>query len=202
MARASAVTFMVLAGLLGVGCKDDAPLQPYADLIYSMRCDEAEAAGVGCLGARHDINAQNGDDGVVVSCGVGVNGDSHSLNFRVAKTEGTTTSSIRVENATFNASGLQTSLACRMTFTEGGNTYVGTCGSGAPTTDQPCQMNNLMLTMDSMNNPQVEGDILCKHMQLQADPQVTRNREFTHDDSVANGADHPFSFRLVFCSGL
>lgn len=203
MVRASAMTLMVLAGLVSASCKDDAPLEPYADMIYSVRCDEAQALGVGCTGARHDINAQNGEDGVAVSCSVGANGDSRSLNFRVTKTEGSSSSSIRVENATFDInSGLQTSTACRMTFTEGANTYAGDCGSGAPSTDQPCQMNDLMLTTDSMGNPQVEGDILCKFMPLQADPQPTRNREFTHDDSVSNGADHPFHFRLIFCSGL
>jgi hypothetical protein len=195
--------FVVLAGLLGVGCKDDAPLQPYADMIYSVRCQESQdLGGGGCLSVRHDINDQNGENGLSVSCAVGVNGDSHSLNFRVVQTEGSTSSGVRVENATFNAAGLQTSTACRMTFTEGANTYTGACGSGQPTPTQPCQMSDIRLTMDSMGNPQVEGDILCKHLALQADPDPTRNREFTHDDSVANGADHPFSFRLVFCTGL
>lgn len=173
----------------------------FADFHYQVSCHETR----GCVTNVYNINDSDGNGDVRVNqCLISRTGSSPALAFNVSNTDASGQPfSMQLASGFFDeATGNVTGAACTLTVTEGGTTYRGRCGSGAPTTMVPCQITGIRQTYTptDVDNPdpypQVEGTILCQHLQNAADATVIREVEA---DSVTPG--HAFPFRIVFCDG-
>lgn len=182
---------LVLVGSLCtfvVGCGDD-PLQPFADVRWKVRCQEMG----GCTGyPSRDMNNYNGEEGRRISCQVQARPDGSSEFF--FKAYQGTEYGIEVSNASYRGTGGAISGACQVRVLEGGNNWVGPCGSNPPSAGQPCQITDFRI--DPMMG--VLGKVQCAMLPLNGDPATLR--ELTSPDETS--PYQPAAFNLQNCTGL
>lgn len=149
--------------LLGASCSSPAQ-PPYADISYQTRCIHLDGTPImGCTTpVSRDIYGFSGDMGQRFSCTVVEHGATRAVNFTVSATgaDGTRLG-MTLQNATVPTGGGPVSGSCSFSWTDG-NQYGGTCGGGAPTASQPCQVSNIAFTTDTATGlPLMDVNVLC-----------------------------------------
>jgi hypothetical protein len=202
--RRLSLASLALLSLLGmVSCGGDEPIEPLADIRYTLGC----GARTGCFSTERDINGYNAEAGTVVRCTSGSNASGATLTFQLSAldpVDGRTRFGIALSGVTYDAaSGSPLGSAGRVTLTEGSNTYSGIVSANPPSLAAPCRVNGIQKTTDPVGNPQIEGDILCG---AQTDPAigvvqsgVTTVVRDVYTPGAATTAAH---FRIALCDGL
>ena len=214
----SSSSFLLVLALSGVlplllaGCGDPNSGALFAEIVYATRCEET----LGCGGPQdRDIcGIDNGDmcEGLparaALFCDIAEtpSGD-RTLNFSASQGGGF---SIAVSQALFAPTGGSARGAgCRVTVSDGSNTYEGTCGDAAPCAltpndpddrcAQPCQINNVVFTNDD-GNPTINGAIYCHQLANRANPNLSI--EVTNVGTGPEPRMLPGRFRITNCNGL
>ncbi len=199
MLRSSA-SILGLAVLLA-GCGDPHAGALFADIQYSTRCDN----GGGCPGrADHDICGFNNSDPCesvpgtpVISCSVVETETTRTISFTARQGSGF---SIGIANLQVPITGgSSTGGACRVTVSEGANSYRGGCGGSPPSEAQPCQITDVTFS-DDMGNAELEGKIFCQELANVAQPSLSI--EVTAIGAGPMSASSPGRFRISNCDGL
>lgn len=176
------------------GCPTNAAPSVFAIADWHVRCDSLMLA---CTPPpARMVTGYNGVDGNSVSCDVRETAANRVVNFRVGSSTGGTRYSLSLVNATFPRTGGFASTGCTVTVEEGANTYRGACGSSAPSTLQPCQVQVTFGTDMESGSTVLHADVECDHLANSTDPTQMR--------SVYAGAGsmEPGSFDLFDCRGL
>ncbi|MBN4049528.1 hypothetical protein JYT86_00560 [bacterium AH-315-N03] len=187
------------AGLDGGG--DAGPPALFADIQYGIECD---ATG-GCEPApNRDICGIDQNDPcpevggmATLSCTVAEAGASRTVTFSASQNMGFSISV--TEMIVPIAGGSAGGGSCSVRVVDGANTYVGVCGSGTPTSAQPCQITGVRF-YDDVGNPTVEGDIFCLMLENSSNPLLEIELHAKGSDAMA--VVSPGTFRIANCDGL
>lgn len=166
--------------------QDPAPL--FVDMTYQVRCVDCTPRSVD--DAPHAIAALNGEDGFAVSCRVQRPGKdrlvSFSATFKDAK-HSDKNYSIKIRQADLDRA--DPGAGCLVDIAEGANTYEGTCTSGDPADDKPCQLK--LSAKDGI----VKGSLFCVNIPNRSENSLTRH-------IVSPDSTDPASFEVHGCVGL
>jgi hypothetical protein len=192
------------------GCGDDPP-PFFADALWQVQC---RCYGM-CSGIPiRDVQHLDGETGMdtgrhAVNCSVDDRAGTNVLTANVFNDDGF---GFEIRGAEFSGAGGPVSgVGCQVTVREGGNTYVGPCSANPPTVGQPCRISSLLVNNDMDGNRQVEGDLLCFHLESTADSSI--RREFARpnlqvmgggmgETCMPTGESEPVHFRFVNCGGI
>ncbi len=145
-------------------------------------------ASIQCPPPR-SVAAEVGDDRYAVACELTGSGQTRALLVRAQKLDGLDVEyGIELSNGLIVNDEFVGGDGCVFKAIEG-NTYQGACGSGAPSTSQPCQVTDFKASGGS-----VGLNILCHKLPLQAAPE-----EQTVSVTAPTGIAQPF---VVKCSNL
>ncbi len=87
------------------------------------------------------------------------------------------------------------SPACEVTVTQLGFEYVGTCGTEAPSSGQPCELSDLAVDERAVDGPQISLSVRCTELPSRQNASVRRN-------IVGQGTATKASLRFADCDGL
>lgn len=201
MRRWLPILVLFVSSIAAAGCGDPDAGKLFADIQYATRCPTSNH----CTGPEdRDICGINGgtpcmsvEGTATVSCNVTEAGDNLNINFSASQGAGF---QISVRNATVAASGgFATGSSCTVVVVDGVNRYEGRCGPATPSEEQPCQISSVAF-FDDMGNPTLEGQIECRDLPNQANPDLLT--DVTAVGSGPTAAAQPGVFRLANCTGL
>lgn len=175
------------------GCPNNTVPDVYSIADWHVRC----ATGMSCTPPEpRMVTGFNGMTGNTVTCTVTETATDRLVSFTTGSAAGGTRYSVALSGARVPRSGGFPGTGCQVTVTEGANTYRGLCGSVAPTTSQPCQV-QLSFDVDMpTGSPRVTAEILCDFLPNSADPTSLRS---VHRGA---GSPDPGHFEFFDCRGL
>jgi len=184
--------------LLLAACGDDG-VGLFADAQWQVRCPR-DLAGCSRDGENDDIFAAASD--VTVSCQVDESGDSRFVRFNLSQ-GGQRLSIDGIETGV--SGGAVVGTGCTVTVVDDSNTYVGRCGTNAPSESQPCQISGLSFIEERVEGtdmgqygPEVVMRLTCNNITSASDPIRFRRDVYR---SRTSGTE-PASIRVINCDGL
>jgi hypothetical protein len=184
------------ASLLVPGCVTNDNRPPFAIADWRVRCDSV--MGMCAEPLARQVTGENGESGNSISCNVTEDETSRTVNAMIGGTGPVDRMpfEVSITNARVpRAGGFVGGGACSVTVIEGVNRYRGACGSAAPTTDQPCQV-EIEFSFDTMSQSNLTTfHIFCDHLPNEATSEQLRS--FTSHLSAVEPAD----IELYNCRG-
>lgn len=174
------------AGLSSCTSLDPAPL--YVDMNYQVRCGDCMPRSADDL--ARDIKTLNGENNYIVACDAASQGGKRQLSFSVQHPGEHASDGYKFSVAQALIDGKDPGSSCKVRVIEGGNTYVGGCTSGAPSSENPCQ-----LTF-KLDGSIVTGTIWCKAIPNGA------NNTSVRDVVTPYTMNKPIPFEVDGCTGL
>lgn len=163
----------LLATVLAAGCGNDArPTYVVAD--WALRCDSD--MGMCSPPPARSFTGENGaGNGNTVSCSVIESADARTVTVTVGGLVGSERYQVEVTAARVpRMGGFAAGGACHVVVTEGGNRFVGACGSAAPSMEQPCQVEVVFDYDDMVMTPTANVRLLCDHLPNESNALILR----------------------------
>jgi hypothetical protein len=191
LAAPLAFTLLALASSCTVESKDI-----YMDVRWWTVCPTPQWSGCNAFD-KHDIQAHSGD--VVGSESFGATCRATQSNGQLA-----VSFSVRHNDDILDVRGIVTQRnggpvlggGCSVAVTEEENTHVGACGPDAPSAEQPCQINDVVIDRNDADGKSVTVRMRCVNLPSDTNPSRTYN--------IADTANvfSPAAIRLANCRGL
>jgi hypothetical protein len=188
-----ALSVAVFATSFLVSCTTLDPAPLYLDINYQVRCGDCQPRSID--DKPRDIKVINGEDSYVISCNVNQVGAKRQVSFTATHNgaKASDTYKFNVDRAFID--GKDPGNACKVRVSEGANTYVGSCTSGTPTADKPCQLS--FKPVDGV----ITGSIWCQALPNGANSTITRDVVAPYTD-VSMPTKAAVKFELDGCPGL
>ncbi len=186
--------------LLLAACGDDG-VGLFADARWQVRCPR-DLAGCSRDGENVDILQSDGEDGISIACTVDETDANRFVDFNIS--DGRRRLSINGIQTGLEG-GAVTGTGCTVTVVDDSTTYVGRCGTNAPSEAQPCQISGLSFIErrtgegdEGEYGPEVVLNLTCQNITSAADPLRFRRDVYRRNDMGTT----PASVRLINCDGL
>lgn len=200
--RSAILAACALVGLTAVGCNNTEPSTIYVEASWKVRCPDTatlpDTCAAGCTpGQDRVIQSFTGENGTNLSCSVVETSTQRILDFDFLTSDGP---SLQVQNLALPISDAAVSAASGRVIVNEANTFQGAAGASEPSNEQPCQVSNVVFSIDpdSMETL-IEGDIYCELMRAPADSRLCRGLSDVGGSGTANVPAH---FEIYSCSGL
>jgi hypothetical protein len=171
-----------------IACADEDPPPLYVETDYQVRCIDCEPRAADDV-VRH-VRALDGQDGFRVECTVTEREGDRLLTFSAVYTDPERPNrsySFGVVQANIDAA--DPGGSCRVTVSEGNNSYEGDCTADSPNDEEPCE---LQLELE---DEIVIGSVLCENVPNKNTAMITRHL-------VEPNGDEPAEFEVHGCRGL
>ena len=179
--------FVALPGLLACSEEDPAPL--FFKIDYQVRCIDCEPRSMD--DPSRAIRGLDGERGFAVSCRATRQGGDRIATFSAMHTDtGDPANNYGITIDQVNLDGGDPGSSCRVSVTEGNNTYEGVCAPDEPEPpNAPCPV-ELELDGDV-----IQRSVYCDDIPNRSTTMITRY-------VVAPGEDAPADFEVQGCTGL
>lgn len=168
----------------------------YADVRWWTVCPTPQWGGCNAFD-KHDFQQFDGDvvgeDSYGASCSARLSDGRLSISFNVRDGD----DSLDVRGIiTQRDGGPVLPGACSVAVTEEENAHVGACGSAAPSAEQPCQIQEIVVDRGDTDGKSVTVRMRCVNLPSDTNPSRTYNVTDTA------GVSSPAEIRLANCRGL
>jgi hypothetical protein len=170
-----------------LACTSEDPAPLFVDTDYQVRCVDCEPQAADDP-ARH-VEAIDGERNFSIECSVHARGDDQVMTFSAAYRDP------ERESRNYSFSVIQANLdgdpgsSCRVSVSEGANTYEGPCTAGEPSAEKPCSVE-----LESEHGV-ITGTVRCENI-------PNRNADTVKRHVVAPGSRDPVELHIEGCTGL
>lgn len=186
-----------LTGLTLTACNDTDTAPVFFDLDYQVACLRP-GCNAGFNNEPRLVMAIDGDDGYQNSCSSSLRDGARLVSLRSRRGEN---QAFEITDALIGVDG-NVGSSCRVSITEGANTYEGRCSTASPTRDIPCQLTNFAVDSGGY----LVGKLYCDNIQVGAAPAITRDiAKSGFQSCVIDGVTRspcPAPFLIGPCKGL